>query len=113
MSHIQVINHIQTVLNNCGDNVRLVPTGAVTNSERPGHLSIEVRQVQIKKHNKNFQVPPPQPMNQDDLDDNYTINRIRISSSMIDDYSKNYPYTDEDLIGLLSSKTFLFGYYKQ
>lgn len=113
MSHNLVISHIQKVLNNCGDDVRLVSTGAITNSEMPGNLSIEIRPVRIKKHNDNFPVPPPQPMCQDDDEDTYAINRIRISTSMIDDYSKNWPYTDEDIIGVISGKTFLFGCYRQ
>ncbi|WP_298152230.1 hypothetical protein [Flavobacterium sp.] len=113
MSHTLVLNHLQRVLNLCGDNVRLIPTGDVVNSEMPGHLSVEIRPVRIKKHNNNCSVPPPQPMCQDDKEDSYAINRVRISTSMIDDYSKKFPYTDEEIIGLISGKTYLFGCYRQ
>lgn len=110
MSYSKVIKHIEKILNQCGDPVRLIPTGQKTMSET-GNMSIEINKAQIQRQNKCFQIPSPSPNCNSNPEDTYWINRIRISPSTADDYSKNYPFTDEEIQDIISTKTTLFGYY--
>ncbi len=105
MSYIQVIRYIQKTLNDCGDPVIFTPTGQQTMSET-GQMSIE-----IKRQNDCCEIPPPSPICNDNPDDKYLVNRIPISSSLADDYSKNFPLTDDEMRNIICTKTFLFGCY--
>ena len=78
MSYIQVINHIQKVLNQCGDSVILSPTGLQILSET-GQMSIEIRRVSIMQQNNCCVIPPPSPSCNDNPENKYWVNRIRIS----------------------------------
>jgi len=108
MSYTQVIRHIQNILNQCGDPVNLRPTGQQVMGDSL-HMVIEISRVLIKKQNKCCSIPPPSPACNENPDDSYWINRIRISPSMADDYSKGSPYKDEEIKDLIANKTFLFG----
>ena len=110
MSYAQVIRQIQKIMNNCGDPVILTMTGEQIMSES-GQMSIEIERVLIKRQNNCCVIPPPNPTCNDNPDDKYWVNRIRISPSLADDYSKNYPLSDEDMKDLICTKTFLFGCY--
>lgn len=111
MSYIQVIRHIQRVLNQCGDSVILMPTGMQTFSD-PGIMSIEINRVTILRQNNCFAVQPPIPSSGNNPVNGYWVNRIRISQSLADDYSKNFPLTDEELKNLICTRPNLFGYYQ-
>lgn len=108
MSSSRIIRHIQGVLNQCGDPVFLQPTGNETLAD-PGRMSIEINMVMLKKQNNCFTVPVPNPSSSQNTEDGFWINRVRLSTSMIDDYSKNFPFTDEDIKSLISKSTILFG----
>ena len=108
MSYQMVISHIQRILNKCGDPVVLIPTGNQLLHES-GRMVIEIRRVTILRKNNCCTMPPPMPICADNPPDEYWINRIRISPSMADDYSKGFPYQDEELRNLICSHDFLFG----
>jgi len=110
MSYTQVIKHIQKILNQCGDSVILTPTGNQTLSES-GQMTIEINKVLIMRQNDCCIIPPPSPTCDNNPNDKYWINRIRISTSLADDYSKNYPLTDEEIRNTICEKAFLFGCY--
>ena len=109
MSYSQVIRHVQKILNECGDPVILNPTGQQMSES--GQMSIEIRKVLILRKNNCCELPQPSPICSDNPEDKYWINRIRISPSLADDYSKNYPLTDEEMRNVICTKTFLFGCY--
>lgn len=110
MSYILVIRHVQRILNQCGDPVVLSTTGFQTMSES-GQMSIELKRVLILKQNNCCTIQPPMPLCNDNPEDHYWINRIRISPRLADDYSKNYPLTDDEMQNIIRTKTFLFGCY--
>lgn len=110
MSYTLVIRHIQKILNKCGDPVILSQTGQQTMSEN-GQMSIEIKRVLIMKQNLCCAIPPPSPTCNENPQDKYWINRIRISPSFADDYSKNFPLTDEEMQSIICTKPFLFGCY--
>ena len=110
MSYSLVINHIQSVLNACGDSIQIIPLGQPVPHES-GHMSIEIQKTYILRQNRCCAIPPPSPMCTDNPIDKYCINRIRISNSMADDYSKSSRWTDAQIRDLICSKTFLFGCY--
>ena len=110
MSYTQVITHLQSIMNQCGDPVVFRPTGQKVIAE-PGQITIEINKVVIRKQNNCYLVLPPTPRCNDNPEDGYWVNRIRISLSLIDDYSKNFPLTDDELRGIISKKATLFGCY--
>ncbi len=112
MSYIDVIRHIQRILNNCGDPVILSPTGQSAMHDS-GHISIEIKTVGILRQNNCCNLPIPSPLSVENPPNKFLINRIRISQSLADDYSKNFPYTDSEMQNLICSKQFLFGYYEE
>jgi hypothetical protein len=109
MSYRLVINHIQRILNECGDPVILATTGVQIPMELG--TSIELRKTAILVQNNCCQMPPPTPQCEDNPEDKYSINRIRISPSLADDYSKNHPYTDDRMKQFICSNQSLFGCY--
>ena len=112
MSYYSVIEHIQEILHECGDNANLIPTGNNPPSQiKPGDLSIEVKQTVIKIENDCFKIKPPYPLHPNNPPGGYIITRIRISKSMIDDYSKGHPYTNDELKKVMANKEFMFGYF--
>lgn len=108
MSYTAVINHIQRVLNNCGDPVILIQTGIQTPHDS-GQTSIEVHRVTILRQNNCCTIPTPTPSSKDNPANSYWINRIRISPSLADDYSKNDPFSDNEMQNMICTKLFLFG----
>jgi hypothetical protein len=110
MSFVQVISHIQNILNHCGDPIILNPTGVISSIEN-GNISIEINKVLIMRKNKCFEIPTPSTLCNENPDDKYWINRIRISQSLADDYSKNVPMTDDKMEKVIRTKTFLFACY--
>ncbi|WP_149208052.1 hypothetical protein [Flavobacterium johnsoniae] len=111
MSQSAVLKHIEKILNNMGNSVHISTTGNFTNSEN-GDISIEIKPINISSSFNEFLLPIPKPQNKIDIDTNtYSINRVRISTSMIDDYSKKYPYSDGDILEIILHKEFLFGWY--
>ena len=111
MSYYQVIDHIQKVMNSCGDPVRLIMTGTQTIHES-GQMSIEIKAVQILRKNNCCVIPAPQPICSENQDEKYWVNRIRISTCIADDYSKGFPFTDEEIRNMICTKSFLFGFFK-
>lgn len=110
MSYKLVIRHIQNILNQCGDSVNLIPTGQQVESDT-GQVSIEVKSTLIMRQNKYCAIPPPSPFYSHDPEDKYSINRIRISQRLAENYSKNFPLTDEEMKSIICEKTDLFGFY--
>ncbi|OIV41347.1 hypothetical protein [Flavobacterium johnsoniae] len=111
MSQLAVLNHIEKILNYMGNNINIIATGNFTNSEN-GDISIEIKPIKISSSFNEFLLPTPKPQNKIDIDTNtYSINRVRISTSIIDDYSKKYPYSNNDILEIILHKEFLFGWY--
>lgn len=110
MSYTLVIKHIQAILNQCGDPVNLIQTGQQTVGDT-GNMSIEINTTLIMRQNKYCTIPPPSPFYSHDPKDKYSINRIRISQRLAEDYSKNFPLTDEEMKSIICEKTDLFGFY--
>jgi hypothetical protein len=108
MNYTAVINHIQRILNNCGDPVILTPTGKHAPHDS-GQISIEIRKVAILQQNNCCTIPPPSPSCADNPVDKYWINHVRISPSLMNDYSKNDSWTDDEIKKLICKKEFLFG----
>ncbi len=111
MSYAAVIRHIQTVLNKCGDPVLLTMTGNQAPHDS-GQMSIEIQRTYILRQNDCCTIPQPTPMCSDNPPNQYCVNRIRISPSLADDYSKGFPMTDEEMRNTICNKTFLFGCYE-
>mgnify|MGYP007082192085 CR=1 FL=1 len=111
MSYTAVIGHIQEVLNKCGDPVVFITTGNQAPHDS-GQMSIEIHRAYILRQNQCCTIPQPTPMCSDNPPDKYCVNRIRISQSLADDYSKGYPMTDEEIKNTICTKTFLFGCYE-
>lgn len=112
MSYYRVLQHIEQVLNSCGDTVNLIPTGnTVPSTQSIGSLSIEIEEVYILKQNNCFSISCPNPTSNENSDTKWKINRIRVSETMIDDYAKNYPFTNQDMLTFISGKSDLFAYY--
>lgn len=110
MGYTLVIKHIQTILNQCGDTVNLKQTGQQTVGDT-GDMSVEVNRTFIMRQNKCCAVPRPSPFYSHDPEDKYSINRIRISPRLAENYSKNFPLTDEEMKSIICEKTDLFGFY--
>jgi hypothetical protein len=106
-----VVEHIQQILNQCGDPIELLPTGDYMQNEN-GQYSIELEEVFLKRENNVFTLPAPNPISAKDTDECFVITRIRIGRTMMDDYSKGYPFSDEEVLNVLKEKEDLFGYYK-
>lgn len=115
MSYQKVLLHLENQLNNMGNNIHIVATGNTVNSnDIPGHISIEIETITIQDSFNELILPKPGPQNKSDLGtQTYTINRVRLSYSMIEDYSNNYPYSDSDLLHVIKNKELLFGYYQK
>lgn len=106
----QVVKDFQKILNKIGDPIILNPTGESMINEN-NHYSIELKETYLLKENSNFEIPKPIPTCSTDSEEKYKINRIRISASTIDDYSKNYPLTETEILSILKDKEGLFAYY--
>jgi len=107
MSYTQVIRHVQRILNQCGDPVILSLTGDQVMGD-PSQMTLGIDRVFIKKQNNNFTIPAPSLTCTENPDGGFWINRIRISPSLADDYSKNYPLKDDELMNLIAKKETLF-----
>jgi hypothetical protein len=111
MGYIQIIRHIETTLNQCGDLIVFEPTGDQVMSSEYMQMSIEIKNVLIKRENNCGTVARPSPMSNNNPPDKYWVNRIRISPSLAEDYTNGFPLKDDEIRSLISDKTFLFGYY--
>lgn len=114
MSIQKVIIHIEKVLNTMGNQVQISVTGSNVISQYSGHISIDIKPIKILNSFNTVLLPTPKPQSSSDANSNsnsYYINRIRLSDIMINDYSKNYPYSDNDLLDMIKTKGFLFGFY--
>jgi hypothetical protein len=112
MSQQKVLSHLESLLNKMGNNIHIVATGNTVNSEIPADLSIEINPITILNTFNELLIPKPGPQSESDFGtETYTINRIRLSTSIIDDYSKKIPYSDEELLNVIMHKELLFGYY--
>lgn len=112
MSHQKVLSHLESLLNKMGNNIHIVSTGNTNNSQIPGELSIEINPITILNSFNQLLIPKPGPQSKSDLGaETYTINWIRLSTSIIDDYSKKFPLSDEELLDVIMHKELLFGNY--
>lgn len=102
------IRHLQNNLNECGDPVIFSPTGKQS-PEPTGYISIEIEKVSILIKNSCCTIPPPNPMCTENPKGKYNINRIRVSISLLDSYSKGFPFSDEAIKNMICSMEFLFG----
>lgn len=110
MSIMLVIDHIQHILNECGDPVILTPIGQPMQGQN-GNWVIELEKTFVLRRNKCCELPPTNPMCKDNPEDSYCINRIRISNTYADDYSKQFPLTNEQMRSHICIKQDLFGCY--
>jgi len=110
MSYTLVLSHIEKVFHQCGDNISIIQTGNQVISEN-GDMSIEIQKIAILKQNNCCCLPSPFPECSNQSQDKYWINRVRISPSLADDYSKNFPLSDEELKKIICTKKGLFGCY--
>ena len=112
MSYRLILRQLEKVLNECGDNIKLTPTGNETPStEFIGKLSIEIVEAYISKETKCFKLGKQFPESYKNTDDKICINRIRISSRMIDDYTKNNSYSNDEIKNMINGNDEIFGYY--
>ena len=105
-----VVEHIQQILNQCGDPAELIPTGDYMLNEN-AEYSIELEKTLVKKKNDIFNLPAPIPPSPDDTDEHFVITRIRIGRLMMGDYSNGGSFSDEEVLNILQEKKGLFGYY--
>lgn len=112
MNYRLVLRHIQDVLRACDESVVFLAGDGVPSQHRDGDLSIVLAQTVIKEKNNCFGINPPVPLAKENPPGAYIINRIRISISMISDYEKGFPYSDEALKSYIIKKQDLFGYYE-
>lgn len=110
MSYTSVLNHISEVLGKCGDPIDLVQTGQPVPVEE-GKMSIPVKPVFIAIENRCGQVAAPNPRNPNDPPGKYAVNRVRISTSLADDYSKGHPFTDAEMTNSILTSPFLFAWF--
>jgi hypothetical protein len=59
MSYVQVICHIERILNDCGDPVRFTPTGWKLLNSPASLMAVEVMRVDILRTNDCFPLPRP------------------------------------------------------
>lgn len=111
MSYNLVVEHIQRILNKCDDPVGFSLTGNQAPHES-GHESLEVKKVAILRKNLCCdEVPEPSPLGKNNPAGKYWVNRIRISQSLSEDYSRGFPMSDKEIQDMICQKKFLFGYY--
>lgn len=112
MSYLNILKQIEQVLNSCGDNVSLIPTGNTTPStEFIGKLSIEIIETYILKENSCIKLGKPFPESIKNTEEKICINRIRLSTRMIDDYTKKCPYNNDEMKNMINENNTIFGYY--
>jgi len=110
MSYLAVLNHIERIINQCGDNISIIPNGNQILNEN-AEMSIKINPIEILRQNKYFVIPPPTPICNDNPNDKYWINMVRIPINLADDYSKNFPLSDEEMKKFISGKINLFACY--
>ena len=111
MSYTIVVEHIERILNQCGDPVHFTLTEYKAPHES-GHISLEIKKVAIlKKNNCCAEMPEPSPLGKNNPPGKYWVNRIRISHSLSFEYSRGNPMSDEEIKGMIRNKKFLFGYH--
>jgi hypothetical protein len=111
MSYVQVIRHIEQILNGCGDPVRFTPTGRKMLDHATMQMAVEVMKVSIQRTNACFTLPPPVPPYAHNRPGLYTVNIIHISPSLAEAYSAGNRYTDEELESLIRTNAVLFSCY--
>lgn len=110
MSYQLVLTHLEKLLNQMNNSIQIVSTGSAIQSH-PGLITVEIKPITIlNSFNQNI-ISVPMPKYTLDTNTTYQINRIRISTIMIDDYSKKYPYSDGDLLEQIYTNPNLFAYY--
>lgn len=107
-----VIEHIQRILKQCGDSVILQPTGgSVVQGDHNTDIAFTIKDTLVLAQNSCCTIPSPTPMRRDNPEGKYWINVVRISHNMIDDYSKESYWTDDQIRNLMiCKKEWLFGY---
>lgn len=66
MSHQKVLSHLESLLNEMGNNIHIVATGNNVNSEIPGDLSIEINTITILNSFNALLIPKPGPQSKSD-----------------------------------------------
>ena len=110
--------HLEKVLNQLGCPVRLQMTGDSTKSQISGKQTYNCSEFKIPGilviEDISFPLPPPHSNTKVLLDEeeNYPVNAIIISESMVDDYNKhNFTLDDEEIEVLIVAEIPLFGYF--
>ncbi|SHM23854.1 hypothetical protein [Hymenobacter psychrotolerans] len=111
MSYLQVIRHIEQILNGCGDPIRFTPTGRKMLDQATMQMAVEVMKVDIQRTNDCFTLPPPVPPYAHNRPGLYTVNIIHIPPSLAEAYSAGNRYPDEELTSLIRTSAGLFSCY--
>ena len=111
MSYVQVIRHIERILNSCGDPVRFTPTGRKLLDATTRQMAVEVTKADIQRTNDYFTLPLPVPLYVHNRPGLYTVNIIHISPALAEAYSTGKRYADDDLKQLVRTCTSLFSCY--
>jgi len=111
MSYVQVIRHIERILNSCGDPVRFTPTGRKLLNSTASLMAVEVIRVDIMYANDCFPLPQPVPAYAHNRPGLYAVNIIHIPPSLAEAYTDGNRYTDEELISIIRTNAGLFSCY--
>jgi hypothetical protein len=111
-----ILTHIEKVFNELGLDLQINQKGIpIASTSLVGKLSFECEPFkipcQLAIQMVIFDLPAPYPHGEGDEDGNYTVNRIRVSKSLINDYNDNHPFTDDELEKQIMKNTMLFGFY--
>ena len=111
MSYVQVIRHLEQILNACGDPVRFTPTGRKMLDQATGQMAVEVMKVNLQRTNDCFTLPPPVPPYAHNPAGGYTVNIIHIPPAWAETYSTGNRQPDEELEALIRTSAGLFSCY--
>jgi len=111
MSYLQVIRHIEQVLNGCGDPVRFTPTGRKLLNAVTALMAVEVMRVDIMRENECFAVPPPVPAYAHNRAGRYAVNIVHVPPELADAYSHGHRHTDAEMESLIRTNVTLFSCY--
>jgi hypothetical protein len=111
MSYVQVIRHIERILNSCGDPVRFTPTGRKLLNSTASLMAVEVMKVDILRMNDCFTLPPPISPYAHHRPGLYAVNIIHIPPSLAEAYTGGNRYTDEEVEKLIRTNEGLFSCY--
>ena len=111
MSYVQVIRHIERILNGCGDPVRFTPTGQKLLDAGRMQMAVELVRTDIQRSNDCFTLLPLVPPYAHNRTGLYTVNIIHIPPSLAEAYSAGNRYSDEELTSLIRTSAGLFSCY--